>query len=109
MAFIWERISGINSDDLGRAITSYSALHDIYRAVKELQYFSTLPHLHTSESLFRRGLENPLDMALAEICHFSRFVNSSASFARGCKAVYDELAQAINRSEITLSMTDIRH
>ena len=96
MRLRWKLVLGRNSDDLGQAVASYSALYDIYAAVRGLQYFSTSPLMHTSESLFRKGLENPLDMALAEICYKSKRPTEPASKIE--RSAYHMLARPLDRS-----------
>lgn len=105
MGFLWEKISGINSDNLGQVITSYSTLYCAYVVIKSWKYFSTSPHMHASESMFKPGLVNPLDMALAEICSYSRDASSSPFFKLERATAFNELVHAYNRSEPTLCIT----
>lgn len=100
LAFLPEWISGMNSDDMGEAIEAYRTLHDIKLGLGKLQNSDNVSYLHTeSTSLLRRGLENPLDTALAEICagccrySFSQHSRQTAA----CNVLVGFIARSENR------------
>lgn len=67
--------TALETNDLGRLVHSFRYLYKFSEEVRRLRSFHISSYMHGLLAPLRRGLGNPLTMALAEICSTYRWIS----------------------------------